>query len=127
MISTQVENFDKWCQTNLSVYMILVQSTLKSLERTLWEKILKGSGTLDLSSLDFVELVNCNLFFTISNKDEGLKTQDKVNFECALTIPLYQEMTQLIEPFEQGETDGYQWLYHLDCPIDLLFSPGGTW
>ncbi|WP_044218993.1 hypothetical protein [Chitinophaga pinensis] len=35
------------------------------------EKILKGSGTLNLSSFDFVELVNCNLVFTISNKDEG--------------------------------------------------------
>lgn len=56
-----------------------------------------------------------------------MKTKDKVNFECALTISLYREMIQLIEPFEQGEVGGYQWLYDLDCPIDLLFSPDGTW
>lgn len=99
----------------------------KIFRQNIADKILKDNGTFNLSSLNFVELVNCNLIFTISNKDEGVKTKDKVNFECALTIPLYREMIQLIEPFEQGEVGGYQWLYDLDCPIDLLFSPAGTW
>lgn len=91
------------------------------------EKILKGNQTLDLSSLGFIEPINCKLVFSISEKDEGLKTQDNIHFECALTIPLYREMIQLIEPFCEGDTNGHQWLYDLNCPIDLLFSPGGTW
>jgi hypothetical protein len=58
---------------------------------------------------------------------EGLKTRGNVNFECALTVPLYQEMILLMKGFCERESNGYQWLYGLDCEIDLLFSPGGTW
>jgi hypothetical protein len=97
-----------------------------TLKENIEEKILKGNRTLDLSSLDFVQSVNCKLIFVISQQDEGIKTIDRVNFECLLTDQLYQEMIQLIEPFCEG-AEGYQWLYDLDCSIDLLLSPGGTW
>jgi hypothetical protein len=90
-------------------------------------EILEGSRALDLSSVDFIEGVNCALVFTISEEDEGLKTKDKVHFECALTIASYLRMVQLMQGFCERESDGYQWLYELDCEIDLLFSPGGTW
>jgi hypothetical protein len=98
-----------------------------SLRDKIAEEILNGNRALNLSSLDFIEPINCNLTLIISKKDEGLKTQDKINFECALTIPLYQQMIQLIGSFCDCDSNGYQWLYDLDCEIDLLFSPGGTW
>ena len=98
-----------------------------SLRNNIIEEILKGNKALSLSSLDFIEPINCNLTFTISENDEGLETHDKINFECSLTIPLYQRMTHLIKPFCERRSHGYQWLYELDCEIDLLFSPGGTW
>jgi len=36
-------------------------------------------------------------------------------------------MILLMKGFCERESNGYQWLYGLDCEIDLLFSPGGTW
>ncbi|MCF6406820.1 hypothetical protein L3C95_28235 [Chitinophaga filiformis] len=102
-----------------------IQAT--KLKENITEKILKTNQMLDLSSLDFIEPINCNLMFVISDKDEGLKTDDNFNFMCALTLSSYQEMVLLIEPFCEEGTDGYQWLYEIDTPIDLLFSPGGTW
>jgi hypothetical protein len=58
--------------------------------------------------------------------DKGITTSDDKNFVCDLTIKKYKEVVFLMEPFDK-ETDGYQWLYDLDTPIDFLFSPGGTW
>ena len=98
-----------------------------ALRENIKEEILKDNMALNFSLLDFIEPVNCNLIFAISDSDEGLKTQDKTIFECALTISSYQRMIHLIDPFCERKTDGYQWLYELDCEIDLLFSPGGTW
>jgi hypothetical protein len=49
------------------------------------------------------------------------------DFECSLTDAAYKEMVYLMEPFCVKEATGYQWLYEIDCPIDFLFSPGGTW
>lgn len=102
-----------------------IQAT--KLKDNIIENILKANKALDLSSLDFIEPINCNLTFIISDKDEGLKSHDKMNFVCALTPSLYQEMTLLIEPFCKEKLNGYQWLYDIDTPIDFLFSPGGTW
>jgi len=99
----------------------------KKLKDNIIEHILKANKALDLSSLDFIEPINCNLTFIISDKDEGLKCHEEMNFVCTLTPSSYQEMTLLIEPFCEREIDGYQWLYDIDSPIDLLFSPGGTW
>lgn len=102
-----------------------IQAT--KLKDSIIENILKANKALDLSSIDFIEPINCNLTFIISDKDEGLKSHDKMNFVCALTPLLYHEMTLLIEHFCKQEIDGYQWLYDIDNPIDLLFSPGGNW
>jgi len=97
------------------------------LKASITEILLEENKVLDLSSLDFIESMNCNLIFTISEKDEGLNTQDKKNFLCCLTPSLYQQMLLLIDPFCEEGIVGYQWLYDLECPIDLLFSPGGSW
>jgi hypothetical protein len=34
---------------------------------------------------------------------------------------------QLVEPFCEGDSSGYQWLYDLYWDIELLFSPTGYW
>jgi hypothetical protein len=90
-------------------------------------KIIEGKGELELLSLKFIESTNCLMTLRISNDDEGITTEDKVNFFCNLSIEGYKKMVYLIEPFCNWDKNGYQWLYDLDCPIDFLFSPGGTW
>ena len=88
---------------------------------------IEGKGEINLSSLEFIDPVNCNLNLRISKEDIGIMTQDKINFVCCLTIAGFKEMIYFLVPFCVGDADGYQWLYDLDCPIDFLFSPGGTW
>ncbi len=88
--------------------------------------IINNKLELSLSSLDFIEPVNCDVTFRISGKDIGLTSLDMVNFFCDLTIDSYKEIIYLLEPF-CIEANGYQWLYDLENEIDLLFSPDGTW
>jgi len=59
--------------------------------------------------------------------DQGITTAENGDFVCYLTDVAYKEMTSLIERFCIFEATGYQLLYEIDCQIDLLFSPGGTW
>ena len=73
------------------------------------------------------EPVNCHVVFILSEEDKGLQTRNELHFSCALTIASYQQMIYLMEPFCERGFTGFQWLYELDCEIDLLFPPGGTW
>ena len=86
-----------------------------------------GKKQLDLVTIDFIEPRNCTLVLRISEEDEGIITDDKINFFCNLTPEGYKQMILLLEPFCKRETTGYQWLYDVDSPTDFLFSPGGTW
>ena len=90
------------------------------------KELLGRQKEISLSSLDFLRLLNCNLTLKLSNIDQGITKADDRHFKCYLTDTTYRRMTYLIEPFCKG-AGGYQWLYEIDCPIDLLFSPGGTW
>ncbi len=81
---------------------------------------------LDLSTLDFIEAVNCKLILHISETDEGILTMDNKTFFCDLTIEGYKIMLQLIEPYCIKETKSFTMLYDVDSQIDLLFSPYGS-
>lgn len=98
--------------------------------RELLLKIALGEQkSLNVTEQSFIEAVNCTLTFVIAKTDNGITTSDKLNFNCEMTKQSFSEMIHLIGSFcEPGdEGSGYQWLYELDNPIDLLFSPGGTW
>ncbi|MDN3657474.1 hypothetical protein QWZ08_17610 [Ferruginibacter paludis] len=89
--------------------------------------IIERKKDLDLTTLEFIQPINCNLTLQISDADKGIATSDNKKFVCNLTIEKYKEMVFLMEPFCDKETNGYQWLYDLDTPIEFLFSPGGSW
>ena len=91
------------------------------------DNLINKKQSLDFSSLDFIEPVNCNLILQLSETNEGINTIDNKNFICNLTIENYQEIIKLCEPFCQNKSRGFRWLYELDAPIDFLFSPRGTW
>ena len=82
---------------------------------------------LDLSEVDFIEPRNCNLLFGLFNSDEGILTKDNESFFCILTMESYVNMVKLLEPFCQKESRGFQYLYDVDTPTDLLFSPTASW
>ena len=87
------------------------------------ETVVEKKQKLDLSQVDFIDTENCNLIFGLFKSDEGIITKDKETFFCILTLDGFIEMVRLLEPFCKKETKGYQYLYDLDNPNDLLFSP----
>jgi hypothetical protein len=89
--------------------------------------IIKEGRALILTNLEYVKPINCSLTLRISDSDVGITTTDKKSFFCDLTLNAYQIMSDLLEPFSEAETNGYQWLYDFDNPIAFLFSPGGQW
>lgn len=95
--------------------------------QTIQETIILNKKNLDLSSINFIQIRNCNLILRVANDDIGIVTLDKENFFCDLTIQSYIQMISLLDPFCKKETNGYQWLYDIDSQTDFLFSPGGTW
>ena len=92
----------------------------------LQETIIDKKQKLDLSLVDFVETEECNLIFGLFKSDEGILTKDNETFFCILTLEGYIEMLKLLEPFCKKETKGYQYLYDVDTPTDLLFAPGAS-
>ena len=97
------------------------------LKQEIKETIISQKKDLQLSTLDFIESVNCKLTLHISDKNIGIVQTDTNNFLCNLTISSYEEMLLLMNSFTEKDVHGYQWLYDIDTPIDFLFSPGGTW
>jgi hypothetical protein len=89
------------------------------------ETVIENNQSLDLSTLHYLESINCKLIFHIAEEDEGILTHDRKTFFCDLTINGYKNMVRLIEPYCKKETRSFQMLYDLDTEIDLVFSPFG--
>jgi len=102
-------------------------SQANRLRQVIQKEIIESNKEIDLTKLDFIQSVNCSLTLKISDTDKGITTSDNKYFICNLTVEKYGEMVFLMESFCDKETNGYQWLYDLDTPIDFLFSPGGSW
>ncbi len=89
--------------------------------------IIEKNESLNCGKLTFIEPINCNLIFTISETDEGIVTNNNIHFNCQLSIAAYMHMLELLQPFCLRNSPGYHYLYDLDNPIELLFAPGGSW
>ena len=87
------------------------------------DTIIDKKQRLDLSQVDFIEPRNCNLIFGLFKSDEGILSEDNQTFYCILTLDGFNNMLKLVEPFCKKESRGYQYLYDIDNPTDLLFSP----
>lgn len=88
--------------------------------------VIDSNLSLDLSTLDFIEHINCKLILHISETNEGILTMDNKTFFCDLTIDGYKRMVQLIEPFCIKESKSFVMLYDIDTQVDFLFSPYGN-
>ena len=90
------------------------------------EKIIDKKQKLDLSEVDFITPRNCNLIFGLFKSDEGIITKDNETFFCVLTLSGFKNMLKLLEPFCNKESRSFQYLYDIDNPTDLLFSPSAS-
>lgn len=89
--------------------------------------IINKRKKIDLAEVDFITPRNCNLIFGLFKSDEGILTKDNETFFCILTLQGFMNMVELLEPFCKKESRGYQYLYDIDNPTDLLFSPTASW
>lgn len=117
-----IENIDGHEQNILRLYNFNKAEAILFRD-LLVENIINKQQKLDVSQVDFITAINCNLIFGLFKSDEGVLTKDNHTFFCVLTLEGYKKMVALLEPFCKKETKGYQYLYDLDNPIDLLFSP----
>ena len=92
----------------------------------LQDTIISKKQKLDLSEVDFIKPRNCNLIFGLFKSDEGIITKDNETFFCVLTLSGFKNMLKLLEPFCNKESRSFQYLYDIDNPTDLLFSPSAS-
>mgnify|MGYP000430436968 CR=1 FL=1 len=85
--------------------------------------VIKKKQKLELAQVDFIAPRNCNLIFGLFKSDEGILTKDNKTFFCILTLEGFKNMVELIEPFCKKDLRSYRYLYDIDNPIELLFSP----
>ena len=98
------------------------------LRQKIQEIIIEKGERLDLSKLEFIETINCNLVLSISDVNTGILINNENNFICEITTDGYKNMVDLLEPFcIKDSSNIYQWLYEIDTPIEFLFSSKGTW
>ena len=115
-----IENIDDHDQSIVRLYNFNKKEAIKFRD-LLKETVIDKKQKLDVSQVDFITPRNCNLIFGLFKSDEGILTKDNKTFFCILTIEGFIKMVQLIEPFCKKESKGYQYLYDIDNPIDLLF------
>src|SRR5829696_6374490 len=81
------------------------------LRNAIQESLIDNHEELDLSTLDFIEPLNCTLVLRLNTEDAGIVTADKQEFFCDLKPETYRKMIDLMDPFCKEELNGYQWLY----------------
>jgi len=68
------------------------------------------------------------LTFSTSEIDYGIKQVDNKSFICILTTSKYSVMGELLQHFMKKDIKkGYQWLFDLNSPIELLLSYNCKW
>lgn len=97
----------------------------KAFRAALIDSIIDNKKELEVHTLNFIFPVNCSLTLRLCEEDLGIEEVIGKHLYCDLTLDAYKKMVKLLEPFCKKESKGYQWLYDVDTPIDLLFSAGG--
>ena len=120
-----IDNYNELQENLVRLYNFDMAEAIKFRDLLIEVVILKKQK-LDLSQVDFIEPVNCNLIIGLFKTDEGILTKDNQTFFCILTLKSFENMVKLIEPFCKKESRAHQYLYDIDNPTDLLFCPSAS-
>lgn len=121
-----IDNINEFGESVVRLYNFTPAEAIK-LRDLIQEAVIEQHQKLDLSKIDFIEPRNCNLILGPFKTDEGILPADQRTFYCALTVESFRKMITLLEPFCTKTTQGHQYLYDLDNPIDFLLAPVGSW
>jgi hypothetical protein len=80
----------------------------KSFKELIQRTIIERGESLDLTKVQFIDPINCNLTLRLAETSIGIITGDKTNSFCELTINEYENMVNLLNPFCVKESNGYQ-------------------
>lgn len=102
------------------------QMETDDLSRIMYQTLIIHKQELDLSTIAFIEHINCTLILRLSSDNKGItKTNESNIFICKLTE---QSFAAAIEFMRAASTGGYAWLCDTsNDDIDFLYSVGGTW
>ena len=102
------------------------QKETTQLVNLIYHRLILDKQSLDLTTVDFIQPINCHVTLQLSSSDEGVIKTDKAEFFiCLLTEQTY---INAIEYMKAAADDGYNWLCHTSTDdIDFLYSAGGTW
>jgi len=95
------------------------------LAEVFYKQLSLAGQSLELTSIDFIQSINCKLTLELSTEDKGVLRTGKANeFICKLTKPT---LTEAIENIK-AVGDDFNWLCDTSKDnIDFLYSSGGTW
>jgi hypothetical protein len=120
-----IENVNGLGENVVRLYNFNKEEAIKFRE-VLQNTVIDNRQKLDLSEVDFITPRNCNLIFGLFKSDEGIITKDNETFFCILTLEGFKSMVKLLAPFCKKESRSFQYLYDIDNPTDLLFSPSAS-
>jgi hypothetical protein len=102
------------------------QKETTHLVKLVYQRLILDKQSLDLTTTDFIQPINCRVTLQLSSSDEGvIKTDDPNSFICKLTEQTY---ITAIEYMKAAADSGYNWLCDTSSDdIDFLYSSGGTW
>lgn len=89
------------------------------------QQLIINQQGLDLTTVAFIQPVNCSLILQLAPNDEGIVvTVEAGFFICKLTEQTYIKALADMKAVK----DGYNWLCDTSRDnIDFLYSAGGTW
>ncbi|PQJ68552.1 hypothetical protein [Polaribacter butkevichii] len=121
-----IENIDGHDQNIVRLYNFDKEEAILFRD-LLVDTVIDKKQKLNLAQVDFITPRNCNLIFGLFKSDEGILSKDNETFFCILTLDGFANMARLLEPFCKKESRGYEYLYDIDNPTDLLFCPTATY
>lgn len=92
----------------------------------IYQRLIVDKQSLDLTTIDFIEPINCHVTLQLSSSDEGVvKTTQAGIFICKLKEQAYITAIEFMKAAADG---GHNWLCDTSVDdIDFLYSAGGTW
>jgi|SRR5579863_2528274 len=96
--------------------------------RALVKSLAGGSlQSIVVDELEGVEAIRgCRMTLRLGMRDEGARHGEVDHFECVLTSLKWHNIEDLLEPFSESNSNGFQWLDR-SGPISLLISRDGRW
>jgi hypothetical protein len=105
-----------------------VQSSEAQQLRQLVKSLVTGDHEyIALQNEMWVESVGgCSLDLRIGTRDDGVRQVQPLRFECVLSPEGWRGVEELLEPFSESDSSGFEWLT-TKGGTPLLISANGQW